>query len=44
MLYLGCFRCLLLLTCLYLHLKSALMPVFLQTGTCKAKLGRNILS
>ena len=40
----GCFRYLLLLICMNIDLKSALVPVFLQTGTCKAKLGRNVLS
>ena len=44
MLYLGCFRYLLLLVCMNLDLKSALVPVSLPTGTCKAKLGRNVLS
>jgi hypothetical protein len=39
-----CFRCLMLLVCPHLHLKSALMPVFLETETCEAKLGRNVLS
>ncbi len=42
--YPGCFRRLVLLVCLHLHLKSALMPVLLQTGTCEAKLGRNVLA